>query len=285
MFGLSRSTSKRRSAASDFRCEALESRELLATAAFVAPDLSPYIVAALHGRNTGAATIQRMLSSLQGQLNSGPLAALTAGTDTQATFATDVNNLVVGYQASVAQQLSPRFPNITNILTLQGTKVESLIAADEAQLAAGLITPATFQSQASLAINSLNGSALSPLNAPNSAFAQATKQLETQLNLLPPTLATGATPFLTIQQVQTVVNAEAKAYHDALAASLVTHPNVESRVNSAVTTLTNSVANIAAGTPTSESSMLSAAIVAFDQALLDTTGLFGPLGTHHGRRN
>jgi len=99
-----------------------------------------------------------------------------------------------------------------------------------------------------------------------------------------PTLGVGASPSLTIQQVQTVVDAEATAYSDTLAASLVTHPNVLSQVNSALTTLTNSVANIAVGTSTTPGTLLTSAIAAFDQAILDTTGLFGPLGTHNRRK-
>lgn len=284
MFGSSRDDSKRRAASSTFQCEILESRALMANGAFVAPDLGPYIASALHGRNTDSATIERMLTALEDQLNAGPLAALTAGTDTAATFPTDVNNLVVSYQASVAQQLSPRFPNITNILISEGTKVEALVAANEAQLNAGLISQATYRDQASLAIQTLTSGGLTPLNAPNSAFVQATKLFESQLNVLPPTLGVGASPSLTIQQVQTVVDAEATAYSETLTASLVTHPNVLSQVNSALTTLTNRVANIAAGTSTTPGALLTSAIAAFDQAILDTTGLFGPLGAHNRRK-
>ena len=185
MFGLRRNNSPRRAESSRFQVEELESRALMATGAFVAPDLSPYVAAALHGRNTGPATINRMLTSLSDQLNSGPLAALTAGTDTPTTFTTDVNNLVVGYQASVAQQLSPRFPNITNILTLEGSKVSALVAADAAQLGAGLIDEATFNTQAAQAIGSLTGGPLQPLNTSNAGYAAATKRSRTSSTSCP----------------------------------------------------------------------------------------------------
>ena len=65
-----------------------------------------------------------------------------------------------------------------------------------------------------------------------------------------------------------------------MAASLVTHPNVETTVHNAVTTLTTSVANIAGSGTTTPALYLTQAIAAFDQTLLDTTGLFGPLGKH-----
>src|SRR4051794_23271321 len=48
--------------------EALEGRALMATGAFVAPDLTPYIHAAFRGANTGPATIQTMLNALETQL-------------------------------------------------------------------------------------------------------------------------------------------------------------------------------------------------------------------------
>jgi hypothetical protein len=251
----------------------------------VAPDLTPYIQAAFHGRNTGPATIQRMLTSLETQLQTGPLAQLQAGTIDMATFATNVNNLVVSYQSNVSLQLSPSFPTITSILTLQGTKVESLVAAVEAQSTAGLITSPEFNTQAASAISSLTSGPLRPLNTPNSGFVQATKVFQGQLNALTPTLAPGANPALTPQQLQTVVDAEAKGYGDAMAASLVGHPTTDQIVNNALTNLTNSVANIAAGTTTSPTVLYLQALNAFDQAILDVTGLFGPLGLHGGHRN
>lgn len=280
---MSRTETKRRTRTSKtFQVEGLESRALLATAAgtFVAPDLTPYIRAALHGANTGAATIQRMLTSLEDQLNAGPLAALTAGTIDKPTFATNVNNLVVSYQANVNLQLSPRFPNITQILNAEGTKVESLVAAYETQSTLGLITDAAFKTDVTNAIASLTGGPLLPLHTPNAGYAQATRLFENQLNSLTPTLAAGAKPALTVQQLQVVVDADAKAYADSMAASLVTHPNVLAIVDTAVMNLTNSVANITAGTATDPTILYTQAINAFDQALLDTTGLFGPFGRH-----
>src|SRR6516162_2510175 len=106
MLSSSRHEPKRRGRLSrSLQVETLESRALLATGTFVAPDLTPYIQAAFHGRNTGPATIQRMLTSLETQLQTGPLADLQAGTIDKAMFATNVNNLVVSYQSNVSLQL------------------------------------------------------------------------------------------------------------------------------------------------------------------------------------
>ena len=55
----------------------------------------------------------------------------------------------------------------------------------------------------------------------------------------------------------------------------VTHPNLSSTVNAAVTTLEDTVITIAnTNDPTAESD-INTAIAAFDSAILDTTGLFG----------
>ena len=61
-------------------------------------------------------------------------------------------------------------------------------------LAAGLITTAEYTTEAGQAIAAITGGPLFPLNTPPRGFALATTALENQLNLLPPTLATGASP-------------------------------------------------------------------------------------------
>lgn len=283
MFRFRRQTRHHRHTPPPFQVEPLEGRALLATGtgAFVAPDLTQY-VRATHGgaRNTSQAIIQIMTSSLENQLNSGPLAALQAGTDTQATFITDVGNLISTYQSNVVLQLSPRFPSVSQVLLAEGTKVGTLIAAAQAQQAAGLITPAQFQIEAADAISSLTAGPLPARHATNAGFAQATQIFEAQLSALTPTLITGATPHLTVTQLQTVVAAESRAYVAALTPSLVGHDDVARQVSNAVTALNNSVANIAATNPADAPVLYSQAVAAFDQALLDTTGLFGPFGAH-----
>ncbi len=157
-----------------------------------------------------------------------------------------------------------------------------MIAADQAQLTVGFITQSTFNSQAAAAINSLTQGPLRPQNTPNGGFAKATKTLETQLRALQPTLDTGASPALTLTQLQTVADADAAAYAAAVNASLVGHNNVSIVVNNSVTAFARNVANIAATSPADASNLYANAITNLDDALLDTTGLFGPKGAHGG---
>ncbi len=222
-----------------------------------------------------------MLTSLEGQLEAGPLANLNAGTDTATTFGTDVNNYVTGYQASANQQL-PKFPYTATILVQYGNKVTALIAADQAQLTEGAITQSTFNSQAASAIESLTKGPLHPKNTPNEGFAKATKDFETELKSLQPMLDTGASPSLTDTQLQSIVNADANGYASAVGASLVGHNNVSTLVNNAVTALSRTVANIAATNPADSANLYANALIQLDDALLDTTGLFGPKGAHVG---
>jgi hypothetical protein len=280
MFFGSRRPSRERSAlrkAATVRVEALETRSLMA-AAFTAPDLSPFITAALNGVNTGPATIQKMVTALQSQLTSGPLASLEAGTSTQAVFASDVSSLVTSFQANVDQQLSPRFPNIDKILKLDATYVDSLITTLDLKATDGLIDAATLNTQAANAINSLTGGPLLTLSTPFSGFVQATRSFETDLNSLVPTLDSTSTTPLTLAQVQAEVAADANAYSSGMAVALYLKPSVDAQVNTAVTTLDTSVAAITADTSSSEQAALTAAITAFDVAVLDTTGIFGPQG-------
>jgi hypothetical protein len=262
------------------RVERLEGRELLATgvSSFTPPDLTPFIQAANKGVNAGPATIQKMGSELQTQLTAGPLADLKAGTIDATTFQSNVASLVSSFQANVATQLSPRFPNITKILTLQGTKVESLLEALGTQNSVGLITSVQLTTQAADAINSLTGGPLLPLDTTLQGYVTATQAFENQINSLVPTLASNATTPLTLAQVQQVVAADSNAYADAMAASLYLHPKIDRTVNSAVATLTTTVSNFTTSDTTSPAVELTNAVKAFDTTILDTTGLFGPLG-------
>lgn len=258
--------------------EVLENRALLASNVFIPPDLTPYITAASHGVNSGPATIQKMVSSLETQLTSGPLADLNAGTDTPDVFATDVASLIASFQSNVQTQLSPKFPNITNILTLEGTQVESQLSVLGTQVSLGLLTTAQFPASAATAINSLTAGPLLSLHTPLSGYVTATKYYESQLTALIPTLATGATPVLTLPQLVQVVDAGSQAYSNATAAALYVHPKVNQTVDKAVNTLMTTVSGITSTGTTTPAAQLTAAVTAFDTAILDTTGLFGPQG-------
>src|SRR5262249_60206819 len=101
---------------------------------------------------------------------------------------------------------------------------------------------------------------------------------ETDLNTLAQSLASGATPSLTIAQVRETLNAEAEAYRADVSGSLYLHPNINQVVNNAVTTLETQVSTIAQSGASDAQAQVQAAIAAFDAALLDTTGLFGSSG-------
>jgi hypothetical protein len=268
--------------------ECLETRALLATSTasiatgFTAPDLSGLVRLAFEGKNTGPAAINTMQTALQSQLTNGVLTALQGGTLTPADFTTSVNNVVTAFEVNVDSQLG-HFFNIDNILKGRGQAVQQGINALNVQLNDGLITTATYTTEAGSVINGLTGGPLFALHTPNSGFAQATSNLETQLKLLPPTLATGATPSLTLAQVQAIADADAEAYRAAMNASLFTRKNVSTLVDQAVNTFETSINGITSTDPTTQAAEVTAAITALDAALLDNTGLFGPNGAHKGK--
>jgi len=118
------------------------------------------------------------------------------------------------------------------------------------------------------------------LKTPVSAYVTATQTFETNLGVLANSLSSTATPTLTLPEVSTTSQAEAEAYRASMDAGLqVTHTNLSTTVNSAVTTLESSVIAIANASPTPSNSTaesdIHSAIAAFDSAILDTTGLFG----------
>ncbi len=266
--------------------ESLETKALMATSTaaiatgFTGVDLSGFTfrAAVLH-ENTSGATISKAENALQSQITSNALVALQAGTLVPADFQTSVNNIVNSYQTNIDQQLLPRFKNIDAILDGQAQTIQQTIAALNTQLTAGLITTATYTTEAAQAVNAITGGPLFPLNTPTSGLATATKALETQLNLLPPTLATGATPSLTLTQVQEVSAADTTAYSVAMNTALFTRPKLVAKVNTAITTYSASVAAITTTGTTTPAQQLTAAITALDTALLDTDGLFGPKGS------
>ena len=68
---------------------------------FQAPSLSALIAEARAGQNTAQAGIDRMLTALESQLTSGPLADLTAGSVDGNGFISEVGSLVSSYSSSV----------------------------------------------------------------------------------------------------------------------------------------------------------------------------------------
>ena len=111
------------------------------------------------------------------------------------------------------------------------------------------------------------------LDTPVRAYVTATQTFETDLGFLTDALSSSA---LALSDVGTTIQAEAEAYRASMDAGLqVTHPNISSTVNAAVTTLEDTVETIVSADSSTAESDVHAAIAAFDSAILDTTGLFG----------
>jgi Bacterial Ig-like domain (group 3)/Putative Ig domain len=252
--------------------ERLEDRRLLATAteAFTGPSLSGLITQAYHGKNTGEAAIKTMLSALQMQLTDGPLADLNSNVVDGNGFVSEVQSLVASYNQNVDQQLLPHFTHIDTMLKLQGQQVVANLVSLNQQSTVGLIPSGSLPTQAGVAINTLTGGPIFSLNTPVSAYVTATQTFETDLGVVANTLSSTATTPLTLPKVSTTIQAEAEAYRASMDTGLqVTHPNISSTVNAAVTTLESSVIS------STDESDINTAIAAFDAAILDTTGLFG----------
>ncbi len=256
------------------RVETLESRELLATTAtipigFNGPDV--------HGLGR-TAIVDTMQNALQTQVTNGALLALRANTMTPADFSTGVSNVATNFQTNVDAQLLPHFKKVDAQLKGQAQSLILQINALDLQLNDGLIDPGTFTTEATSAVAAITGGPLHPTGTPLSGFAAATAELETQLDLLPPTLADGATPSLTLAQVQAIALADAQAYQTPVNTALFTQPKINAKVDTAINTFETSVAAISTTAATTPAQQLTAAITALDTALLDTDGLFGPKG-------
>jgi len=280
-FQRNRSLRRRASRNGFFRVESLEARTLLAasTETFSGPSLNDLIALAQEGEDTAPAAINRMLSALETQLTSGPLADLTAGTVNGNGFVTEVQSLVSSYATNVNQQLLPEFPNVDTLLNLQGQR----IVADETSLnqqnTVGLLSDSDFNTQAQTAINSLTAGPLFSLHTPLSGYATATQSFESELTTLAQSLGSSATTPLTPADVSTTMLAETLAYQTDIHAALqVTHPNISNTVDMAVASLQSAANSIASLSSSDAQTALNNAITAFDNAIDDTTGVFGPQG-------
>ncbi|HKM53460.1 MAG TPA: hypothetical protein VJY33_08615 [Isosphaeraceae bacterium] len=249
--------------------EHLEDRRLLATS-FTGPSLSGLISQAYHGKDTAVAAIKTMLSALQTQLTDGPLADLNSGAVVGDGFITEVQSVVASYNQNVDQQLLPHFTHIDNMLKLQGQQVLANLISLNQQSDVGLTSSTNLPTVAGAAINTLTGGPIFSLNTPVRAYVTATQSFETDLGVVAATLSSSSSTPLALSDVSTTIQAEAEAYRASMDAGLqVTHPNISSTVNAAVTTLESSVIN------STDESDINTAIAAFDAAILDTTGLFG----------
>jgi hypothetical protein len=258
----------------------LETRTLLAATAqtFTGPSLTDLKVLAYQGVDTAGAAIRRMLTALETQLTNGPLADLKAGTDGN-DFVREVQSLEASYVQNVDQQLLPNFPNVDTLLKLQGQRIVLDETSLNEQNSVGLTSDSTFESQAATAINSLTAGPLHSLHTPISGYVTATQAFESGLKAIAASLATSASPSLTSAQASSAMQAATVAYQaDIHAALQVTHPGISNIVDTAVSSLLSTATSIASATSSDAESAINSAITAFDNAILDTTGLFGPRG-------
>ena len=253
-----------------FGFDPLESRALLASTVFSAPDVSTLASAAQAGQNTAPATIKVMLNALQTQLTSGPVADLQAGTVDNAGFATEVTALLASFDTGVDTALLPTYPNVDAIIKLSGTKVGADLTNVGQQLTVGLIDSTTAATNVQTAINGLTSGPLKPLGTSVAALKSTTATLETNLNTLAQTLGTGATTPLTSAQVAATTNTEVEAYAADLNASLYGRTPITNAVASSVSTLETQAAAIAGGTSTgtgTDQAQFEAAYSTFESSL------------------
>ncbi len=262
-----------------FRVEALEQRALLAasTETFSAPSLNDLITLARAGTDTAPAAISRVLGALESQLTSGPLADLSAGTVDGNGFVTEVQSLVSSYATSIDQQLLPEFPNVDTLLQLQGQRIVADVTSLNQQSTVGLISTSDLSTQAQTAINALTGGPLFSLQTPLSGYATATQSFESELTSLAQSLGSSATTPLSSGEASTTMLAETLAYQtDIHASAQVTHPNISNTVDQGVIGLENSATSLASLSTSDVQTALNSAITTFDNAVYDSTGVFGP---------
>lgn len=263
-----------------FYVEQLERRALLTTVTetFNGPSLNYLIQEAYRGKNTAPAAIQTMVSALKTQLTSGPLADLNSGAVDGNGLVTEVQSLEASYETNADAQLAPRFPNVDYLIKQQGQRVVADIIALNAQNAAGLITTTELATEAASAINSLTTGMTYSYPTPLSSYAAPTQTFENNLKTISNSL-TASTPT-TPAQASAMGVSLAEAYRASIHAGLqVVHPNISSSVDVAVNNLEGALLTIGTLTDAATAqTQFNSAITAFDNAILDTTGLFGPGG-------
>ncbi len=258
-----------------FHVDCLEDRRLPA-ATFVGPSLSGLLNQMAHGKDTSKAVINTMVNALDAQLTSGPLADLQSGAVNGNGFVSEVESLVVSYYQNVDQQLLPRYKNIDMLLKLQGQRMIAQMSSLNQQNTVGLIDNSTFQSQAAAGIDSLVSGPIYSLGTTLSAYVNVTKIFQQSLTDLSNGLNSST---INSTQAAATLDAEAQAYRSAVYAGLyVIHPNISNKMDQAVTGLEFAAAAIQGQDSATALTSLNAAIDTFDQAILDSDGLFGPQG-------
>ena len=273
---------RRRAAGGDAcRFDVLEARTLLSTTTetFTGPSLSDLIALARAGQNTAPAGINRMVQALETQLTSGPLADLSSGAVDGNGFVTEVQSLESSFEQNVDQQLNPEFRNVDQLIKLQGQRIVAGVISLNQQNTVGLLSTANAAIDVPALIKSLTSGPIFALNTPLRAFVTITTDFETQLSTIAQSLSSSASPSLTSLQAAATVSAESNAYlADVYAGLKLPHPNVSNAVAQEVIKLQVAASNLAQGSSSTPQADLESAITAFDTAVLDKSGIFGPSG-------
>ncbi|MFO0888837.1 MAG: Ig-like domain-containing protein [Isosphaeraceae bacterium] len=267
------------------RVEVLEDRRLLASAAdtLAWPSLSGLMRQSQQGKVTSgqasSAKARTMIRALQTQLTNGPLADLKAGTVTPDGFVVEVQNVVASFNQAVDSQFLPRSANVGEMLKLQGLRMSSTMAALNQVNFVGLSTSTELETGAEAAIQSLTRGPIFSTGTTLSAYATATRLFENSLRVLAGSFATGTTEGLTPAEVSTTLQSEAEAYRSTINTGLLlNNTDYATQVNTAVDALESTARAFASEDAALAQARLARAIVTFDTAVLDTSGLFGPSG-------
>jgi hypothetical protein len=261
-----------------FSIESLERRSLLTTTTetFVAPSLSSLITQAEHGKNTSQEGINTMVDALQAQLESGPLADLNSGAVTSNGFITEAQTLETSYEQNVDSQLSPQFPNIDILLKLQGQRVVANLIALNQQSAVDLISSSALATSSQTTIASLSKGPITALGTTSATITSTTSAFVAELNTLSTDLGNST---LTLSQVSATAGADAEAYRSDIHAGIQEMQfRISGEADTAIDALESSVISIAQTNPSDAQTQLNTAITTFDNAVLDTNGLFATGG-------
>jgi hypothetical protein len=260
-----------------FSIESLERRELLAAAeTFTGPTLSGLIKQAEHGENTEPAIVKRMVSALDSQLESGPLGDLDDGAVNSDGFVAEAQSLEISYEQYTDEELSPKFANLDEVIRLQGEAVVASLVAENQESAAGLLSSSSLDNVFLITTASLTTGPIQAIGTSTTALANLTKTFRNDLNILADDLGNGS---LTLNQVNTTVDAEAEAYRAEVHAGVqVGDLAVSGHADTDINALENIVNAIDQTDPSDAETELNSAIKTFTNSVLDTTGLFGPRG-------
>ena len=267
--------------------EGLETRTLLTAAeTFTGPSLTDLILLARQGKDTAPAAIDMMLQSLETQLTGGPFTDLGSGAVDGNGFVEEVQGLESSFEQGVDQQLSPEFPNVDEMLKLDGQAIVADVISLNQQNTAGLLSNSGLITAAQTAIDSVTAGPILSLGTPLSGYSTATQTFESDLETLTQSLSSSAATPVDPMAVSTTLVAEAEAYRADVHAGLeVTHPEMSADVDAAVDELEGTASVIAQDDSSDAQSQLTSAISTFDAAILGKTGLFGPRRHHQPWRS